>query len=184
MVDYHVGYFPLALRAHPAPHLFARFLLRPHLRNVSDNGCDGYANSCCPLIASICPDGTVNESMLSTLDHQTGDLRVIHAEIVGVILRNSATSTTSNDLLSSAEKTSGSRAYFRIVHAGNHIPIRGSQFRVKRMQGQDIIAEVRYFNLVYDSTSETLSWRKIRSLYMASFEISESLQKQIHAATI
>lgn len=111
--------------------------------NTSGNICDGTSSFSCPLIASASPEVTAYGPTLSTRDHQTGDLSVIRAGVAGAMLHcTGSNSDNASDKLTTATTVDDVRSFFRVVHAGNHMPIRGSQFRVKRMQGSDILAEV------------------------------------------
>ena len=65
-----------------------------------------------------------DETIVSTRDERRGTFRTAAGAVVGALVSASPESTTTA---------------FQLVHAGDHVPLRGSQFRIKRMQGGDIV---------------------------------------------
>lgn len=87
---------------------------------------DGRDCKRCPLVASATMTEAGDETIVSTWDERKGTFRTAAGAVVGALVSASPESTTTA---------------FQLVHAGDHVPLRGSQFRIKRMHGGDI-AEV------------------------------------------
>lgn len=75
----------------------------------------------CPLVTSFTDTGAA--TFLSVRQGATGEIVTLAADAVGAVLSCRA----------------DSKCFFQLVHAGRHIPLGGSQFRIKRMQGSDIV---------------------------------------------
>lgn len=75
----------------------------------------------CPLVTSFTDTGAA--TFLSVRQGATGEIVTLTADAVGAVLSCRA----------------DSKSFFQLVHAGRHIPLGGSQFRIKRMQGDDIV---------------------------------------------
>lgn len=92
----------------------------------SGSGSVGSVGECkrCPLVASATMTDAGDETIVSTWDERRGTFRTAAGAVVGALVSASPESTTTA---------------FQLVHAGDHVPLRGSQFRIKRMQGGDIV---------------------------------------------
>lgn len=93
-------------------------------RSGSSSSGGGFDCKRCPLVASATPTNAGDEVIVSTWDERTGAFYTAAGAVVGAIV---------------SAAPGSSKTVFQLVHAGDHTPLRGSQFRIKRMQGGDIV---------------------------------------------
>ncbi|CAM9709597.1 unnamed protein product, partial [Hapterophycus canaliculatus] len=96
------------------------------LRESGSRVIDGASSRCpranrCPLVASV--TSTKGRVFVSRRDEETDECSAVTGGVVGAILSGGCDSSLS----------------FQLVHAGKHVALRGSQFRIKHMNDGKIV---------------------------------------------